>query len=393
MLPTPIPPHPDRPRPTRVIAVPGATAAHPGHERATLGWIAAQVARVLDLPFDGFANALPAPRSDAFLVPQNTLDADEAARWGLQNEAELLGGVVPAPFVASKVITHGLVDADAAAPTGWNAGLGAQLQAVTVPGFSVFARDDLLRAATILLASAHAVRIKLADGIGGGGQCVVRDLEACRQHLATLTPADLDAGVVVEVDMAQPATYSVGEMRLGGRRIAYVGTQGLGRDRQGRPVYGGSTLSVVRGGLSDLLDVFRQPRLRRTVEMAITYDRCAQAAYPQLQCSRRNYDVLWGSDAHGRALGGVLEQSWRVGGATPAELAAFDLLDREPGIARVLASSVERHGPVQVPPQAEVYCVLDDPRCGLITKFRHAGADPGAPSVFEAFDGSTSLHA
>ena len=226
------------------------------------------------------------------------------------------------------------MDADAAAPTGWNAGLGAQLQAVTVPGFSVFARDDLLRAATILLASAHAVRIKLADGIGGGGQCVVRDLEACRQHLATLTPADLDAGVVVEVDMAQPATYSVGEMRLGGRRIAYVGTQGLGRDRQGRPVYGGSTLSVVRGGLSDLLDVFRQPRLRRTVEMAITYDRCAQAAYPQLQCSRRNYDVLWGSDAHGRALGGVLEQSWRVGGATPAELAAFDLLDREPGIAR-----------------------------------------------------------
>ena len=59
----------------------------------------------------------------------------------------------------------------------------------------------------------------------------------------------------------------------------------------------------------------------------------------------------------------------------------------------MLASTVERHGPVQVPAQAEVYCVLDDPRCGLITKFRHAGADPGALSAFEAFDGSTSFHA
>lgn len=393
MLTIPTPPHPSRPRPARVIAVPGASAARPGHERATLGWIAAQVARVLDVPFDGFADTLPAPRTDAFLVPQNTLDAEEAARWGLQDEAALLGGVVPAAFVASKVITHGLVDPGAAAPPGWNADLGTQLRSVTFPGYSVFARGDLLRAATTLLASARAVRIKLADGIGGGGQHVVRDLDACRRLLAALTPADLDAGIVVEIDVAQPATYSVGEMGLGGRSIAYVGTQGLGRDRDGRPVYGGSTLSVVRGRLPDLLDVFRQPRLRRTVEMAIAYDRCAQAAYPDLLCSRRNYDVLWGSDAHGHPHGGVLEQSWRVGGATPAELAAFDLLDREPGLARVLASTVECHGPVRVPPQAEVYCVLDDPRCGLIAKFRHAGPDTGAPFAFEEPDGSPPLHA
>ncbi len=393
MLPTSLAPQSSRSRPTRVIAVPGTTAARPGHERATLGWIAAQVARILELPFDGFADALPSPQDDAFLVPQETLDAGAAARWGVVEASDLLGGVVPAAFVATKLITHGLVAADAAAPAGWNAALGAQLQAVTVPGFSVFAGGDLLRAAATLLASARAVRIKLADGIGGGGQFVVCDLDACRHRLGLLTPADLDAGVVVEADVAQPATYSVGTLRLGGRSIAYVGTQGLGRDRLGRPVYGGSTLSVVRGGLPELLEVVHQPRLRRTVDMAIAYDRCAQAAYPQLVCSRRNYDVLWGRDAQGRPQGGVLEQSWRVGGATPAELAAFDLLDREPGITRVLASTVERHGPVQVPAQAEVYCVLDDPRCGLITKFRHAGADPGALSAFEAFDGSTSFHA
>ena len=39
--------------------------------------------------------------------------------------------------------------------------------------------------------------------------------------------------------------------------------------------------------------------------------------------SRRNYDVVAGLDARGQRRCGVLEQSWRVGGASPAELVAL----------------------------------------------------------------------
>ncbi|KLI99435.1 hypothetical protein WQ56_12370 [Luteimonas sp. FCS-9] len=374
-----------------MLALPGPRATRPGHERATLGWVASEVARLLGLPFDGFAAASDARPGDAYLVPQDTLTAAQAAPWGIADEAALLGGVVPRAFVASKLITHGLVDAGARAPEGWHRDLGAMLREVTFPGFSAFAADDVREACARVLHLGTAARVKLADGVGGGGQHVVRDAAGCERLLATLSPAQVAAGVVVETDVAAPATYSVGELRLGGRSIAYVGTQGLGRGRDGGPVYGGSTLCVVRGRMPDLLDVFVQPRLRRTVEMAIAYDRCTQAAYPGLLCSRRNYDVLWGSDRHGHPHGGVLEQSWRVGGATPAELAAFELLGREPALSRVLASTVERHGPVRVPPQADVYCALDDPRCGLITKYRHAGRDVDLPLHFAGPDGSAPV--
>lgn len=377
---------------TQVLALPGATASAPGHERATLGWVAAQVARILALPFAGFADALAEPPAHAFLVPQDTLHVDTARFWRIADAADLLGGVVPHAFVASKLVTHGLVSPGAAAPPGWEPALAPQLSEVTFPGFSTFDADDLAEACRRLLVDGP-IRLKLADGIGGGDQHVARDARAFAQLSRRLTPAQIEAGVVVEADIADPATYSVGEMCLGGRSIAYVGTQGLSTGRDGRPVYGGSTLCVVRGRMADLPAVFRQPRLRRTVELAIAYDRAAQAAYPQLLCSRRNYDVLWGSDRHGHPHGGVLEQSWRIGGATPAELAAFDLLEREPDVVRVLASTVERHGPTRVPPQADVYCVLDDPRCGLITKFRHARIDTDTPINMDDADGSPTFDA
>ncbi|MCD9007701.1 DUF3182 family protein [Luteimonas sp. XNQY3] len=378
---------------THVLALPGPSAARPGHERATLGWVATQVARILALPFAGFADAAPDLPGRPYLVPQDTLVAGDATRWSIADDGALLGGAVPHAFVASKLITHALVSPAAAAPAGWQSGLGEAMRDVTFAGFSVFAPDDLHEACRRLLEAGGAARVKLADGIGGGGQHVVRDVASAAALLRTLTAAQVEAGIVVEAEVADAATYSVGEMWLGGRAIAYVGTQGLSTGRDGRPVYGGSTLSVVRGRMPDLLGVFRQPRLQRTIEMAIAYDRAAQAAYPALLCSRRNYDVLWGSDSHGNPHGGVLEQSWRVGGATPAELAAFDLLDREPALSRVIASTVERHGPVRVPAHAEVYCVLDDPHCGLITKFRHAGPDIDAPLCLGESDGSTPLDA
>lgn len=378
---------------THVLALAGPSASRSGHERATLGWIAAQVAKTLALPFAGFVDAAPDFPGRPYLVPQATLLSDDAARLGIEDEDALLGGAVPYAFVATKLITHGLISSGAAAPSGWQPDLDATLGPVTFAGFSAFATDDLLEACRRLLASHGAARLKLADGLGGGGQHVVRDLAACAAVLRTLTPAQIEAGIVVEAEVSDAATYSVGEMRLGGRAIAYVGTQGLSAGRDGRPVYGGSTLSVVRGRMPDLLTVCRQPRLRRTIEMAIAYDHAAQSTYPALLCSRRNYDVLWGSDHHGNPHGGVLEQSWRIGGATPAELAAFDLLDREPRLSRVIASTVEHHGPVRVPPQADVYCVLDDPRCGLITKFRRVGPDTDALLHFGDVYGSAPLDA
>ena len=45
------------------------------------------------------------------------------------------------------------------------------------------------------------------------------------------------------------------------------------------------------------------------------------AAFPGLFASRCNYDVVTGADGVGKHHSGVLEQSWRAGGASGAEIA------------------------------------------------------------------------
>jgi len=68
--------------------------------------------------------------------------------------------------------------------------------------------------------------------------------------------------------------------------------------------------------------------------------------------SRRNYDIAQGFDARGQLRSGVLEQSWRVSGATGAEIAALEAFRAEPTLQAVRASTFEIYGDADPPPHA-----------------------------------------
>ena len=81
--------------------------------------------------------------------------------------------------------------------------------------------------------------------------------------------------------------------------------------------------------------------------------------------SRRNYDVGQGIGADGRARAGVFEPSWRIGGASSAELAAAAAFARDPYLQIVRASHVEEYGrDCQPPADAVVDFQGDDPEAG-----------------------------
>ena len=63
---------------------------------------------------------------------------------------------------------------------------------------------------------------------------------------------------------------------------------------------------------------------------AMIDDAAATECFPGLVASRRNYDVAQGTNARGKRCSGVLEQSWRLGGATGArQRASGELTARE----------------------------------------------------------------
>ena len=72
--------------------------------------------------------------------------------------------------------------------------------------------------------------------------------------------------------------------------------------------------------------------MRQAIEYARIFDTAAAIFFPGCFASRRNYDIAQGRDGNGRERFGVLEQSWRVGGASSAEIAALEAFRADPGL-------------------------------------------------------------
>ena len=354
--------------PGRVVAIRPRAGRHARcHERITLVRLAERIAALLPGRYVGECGG--PLTGTVFLLPEDTLLASEATALGVHGADDLYGGVVPRAFIATKVISHPALRPEAPVPAGWSHALAARLGDTVLPGYAVFDPDAARRACRKLLA-AGPVRIKPARGIGGSGQLPVRHADELDAAIAGLALDELLAhGASVEQHLDEVVTYSIGEAELAGLRIGYCGVQRQTRNRHGDAVYGGTQLRVLRGGFDALIAAGNDPHERGAIRQARDFDAAVIAAFPGVFASRRNYDVLLGRDREGRLRSGVLEQSWRLGGATPAELAAFEAFAADPALAEVHASSHEIHALVDPPADATVYFRGIDPVVGALTKY------------------------
>ena len=347
------------------------------HDRATQRGLAARLAAMMGCDFDEVSGIAIGSIVDlGYVVPDVTITSLETARaLGIRGEEDLFGGVVPFPFVATKTISHPLIGPAAAAPRGWQADFAERVREVALPGWSAFSPSDARDAGRRLLRDGD-VRIKLASGIGGSGQSVAHGETELDAQLAAIGPAAFTDGVVVERNLVDVRTYSVGLVRVGSLRASYVGTQSSTRSRHGKEGYGGSSIEVARGGFDALERLALEGGARRAIAMARAYHEAALACFGGMLASRSNYDIAEGRDPAGRECIGVLEQSWRIGGATGAEVAALEAFNDDPALQRVRASTTEVHAPnIPIPEGATVYFSGVDAHLGPITKYAQVHRD------------------
>lgn len=346
-------------------------SAPPGHDLRTKFRVAEGLAGVLGCEFGGELDEQRLPRGRRYLVPSETLtDLAHAQRLSLRSGHDLFGGVVPFPFAASKVISHPLPESDSPAPTGWSAQFAEQVQDAVLPGYSAFSTADARLAGGRLLEQG-AVRLKDPGGVGGVGQWVVDNGKELELRLNEIgTDALWRRGLVLERNLRQVVTHSVGQVQVGEFLAAYHGIQSTTRNHCGDEVYGGSEIIVTRGGFDSLIRMPLSPAVRPAVEQAMVYHRAALSSFGGMFVSRCNYDVAQGVDDSGAQRAGVLEQSWRIGGASGAEVAALRAFADDPSLQVVRACSCERYGgDTPVPAGAWVlYDGIDD-RVGRITKY------------------------
>lgn len=351
------------------------------HEQMTRMEVVRRLARL-----KGFAVADEAAvehgTGPVYLVPSDTLvGLDRARALGILGKQDLFGGVVPHAFVATKAITHGLVAPDAQAPAGWNPLFAELVRDAVLPGFTVFSRDDALRAGHALLGHGR-LRLKPVRATGGRGQTVVNDMAQLQAHLHDIDDAEFTRdGLVLEQNLESDVqTLSVGQVEVAGIQASYYGYQRLTADNRGEQVYGGSDLVVVRGDYAQLLARALPENVRQGIEQALVYDSAASRCYAGFFASRTNYDVAQGLTANGERRSGVLEQSWRAGGATGAEIAALEAFRADPARTCVRARCVEVFGDAAQPPAGAVlYFRGVDDRVGPLTKYTVVQDDADTP--------------
>jgi len=327
------------------VLIYAARANEPEHERAIYAELGRRIARLLGLPFGGAHDARRSYPGRNYILPTDTIiGLTLAGELGLREETDLFGGVAPYPFVPTKAITHPLFSTGSFAPPGWSHDFSRRVSRAVLRGTTVFSLDDARQAGAALLRTGP-LRLKPVLATAGRGQQAVRDERALEAALSEVEPNVLmEYGLVLEENLKQVQTFSVGRVRVGDDTAAYVGTQRLTRDNQGETVYGGSDLLVARGGFDQLMTLPLDETSLQAIRKARCYDESASACFPGLLASRRNYDIALGQDAAGQWRIGVLEQSWRPGGASAAEIRALETLREQPGLQAVRASTLELFG-------------------------------------------------
>jgi hypothetical protein len=330
------------------------------HHKVVLNSAAKAIAKIKGYDFGGNYEARRDYSGPRFFVPGDTLLADEASYVGICSPNDLYGGIVPHLFAKTKAITHGLIDCHAERPPGWSTDFAERVQKIVLPGYTVFSRHDARVAARRML-SRGPIRLKKPLSASGKDQTVVTTLNELDAVLENVSADEITTyGLVLEENLRQVKTFSVGEA---------VGTQRTVRDNKGRSVYGGSDLICVRGGWESLNALPMLPEVRAAVAAAKRYDE-ATKVFPSFIASRRNYDVGQGTGVDGRPRSGVFEPSWRVGGASSAELAALAAFALDPSLQIVHASHVEEYGKGRcAPADAIVDFQGEDPEAGPLLRY------------------------
>jgi hypothetical protein len=355
----------------RVVLHDVSTRLGSTHERATREELARRIAKLNGWTFD--PRAKPKTGERQYLLPNDTIvGIDAKLRLGVNSESDFLGGIVPAAFMAAKAVTHGLVDKTSFAPEGWSHQFSHAVERVVLRGYTCFTAEDARIAGSRLLQEAP-FRFKPVKATGGRGQKLISSFSDMESVIRNVDAGELAmVGLVFEENLDRDvATYSVGRVQLADSAISYCGVQHLVPDNEGSSAYGGSDLVVVKGGFENLFAIDNlAPAMREAIGQVLIYDAAATRYFPDLLASRRNYDVIFGTSASGTRCSGVLEQSWRIGGATPAEIAAFEGFRDNPHAVQIQASAVEAYGAIEcLPKDAVVYFQGLDENVGPITKY------------------------
>lgn len=303
----------------------------------------------------------------------------------IESEKDFFGGIVPRAYQSTKAIMHPLVSREAACPLGWSHEFSQELVdfELVLPGFTVFNIEDI-RTAFKHLYDKGVYQIRLKDPLGylGMNQFVVTSFQELEQFISDKIVDNeklQQYGLVVEENLCPEdlKTYSVSFVTVGFHQVQCIGVQ-----RFSQRLYAGTDFVIMQTGkyiLPELLarvGIFNNEDAQVIIDKALLFKALLNKHIPEIKTARFNLDIVSGiasiySNGTCELVKrfALLEQSFRVGGASAAEIWGLEYLLCHPSVDAVCASTYYRYGDEAyqtVSGEENLYCGVDS-RLGAIS--------------------------
>lgn len=313
------------------------------------GNVGRDIADHLGLPYVGDSQSVQRA-ADYYPVLARTITREQARILGAENTDDFYGLAVEDLNVVGKSILHPSVSRRH--PAFHREQFAMHVLGQTLPGITGFSKEEILMGYDTGYADAldealdygeYGLRMKLPNESDGVGQFTVYSKADVASILEGIDDRDIrEQGLVLEADVRNPETISVGFAKIGQEQLSFIARQKDARvwvDHNGRKVeqnrYGGAHVVVANGPLQLLLQATEvSSHDRAAVEKALVFQEAYQRTYDPL-ASRLSFDVIFGEGKTGKSLSGISDITGRLGGTCPALMRAAEEFQRDPSVQMV----------------------------------------------------------
>lgn len=272
-------------------------------------------------------NNTPDTNTGTYYVPFAAVHEPLAHEVGISGEGDLYGGIVKEPQHADKAILHLLPETDTEHPSWYSTRFARNLSNVTLPGFTTFSAKDTFAAFNKMTEAGLTVRFKDPSNTGGLGQRFIGNHEELDKAIQDHGDKITEAGAVLEVDLTDHATVTVGYVNLAGQTYTWHGRP-YDVQHNGMTRFGGNELTVVKGNFKQLEKHSPNPHDRLAIRQA---ERVYEAySFLGATVTRATLDAVQGTAHTGEFLSGITDPSLRPSASSAAEIRAIEAFHAHP---------------------------------------------------------------
>ncbi len=322
-----------------------------GFIRARNGHIGVDISSILGIPFRGLSTEQIVGPNHYVVTSKTMTKQDALNRFGINSTSDFYGLAVNDINEVGKAILHPAPGE--ITPQFYNPRFADRARHLVLPGFACFSTSDAQSAFAHYEGNGFGLRFKVANESDGNGQFKVDDASHL-QHLLEEQRQALTEGIVLEANLHDPTTISVGYAQLGDQRYSFIAHQkNTPPNAEGQSKYLGAKVTAVRGSMEIFLsdqDMTLNDRL--AVLKAVEFNRLYQQTFHPI-ASRLSYDVVLGLDDHGDILSGITDITGRVGGTCPALMLACMEFNQNPEITKINSEVTLNYDPTKILPEEQ----------------------------------------